>query len=110
MWSNTRRATAASSRSCVMGASSAGSTSADGRPTSRRDGITCHSHVCHLRDASLDAAVKAARRRPSRYVAINVDQGVHMTYAGGRTLLDADSHVMELPGFLRDHADPADRD
>jgi uncharacterized protein len=33
-----------------------------------------------------------------------------MTYAGGRTLLDADSHVMELPGFLREHADASDRE
>ena len=33
-----------------------------------------------------------------------------MAYASGRTFLDADSHVMELPGFLRDHADPAMRD
>lgn len=29
-----------------------------------------------------------------------------MTYATGRRYLDADSHLMELPGFLRDHADP----
>ena len=29
-----------------------------------------------------------------------------MTYASGRTFFDADSHVMELPDFLRDHADP----
>lgn len=29
-----------------------------------------------------------------------------MTYATGRRFLDADSHLMELPGFLRDHADP----
>jgi predicted TIM-barrel fold metal-dependent hydrolase len=29
-----------------------------------------------------------------------------MTYAGGRRVLDADSHLMELPGFLADHADP----
>jgi len=28
-----------------------------------------------------------------------------MTYAGGRTILDADSHVMELPGFLDDFMD-----
>jgi uncharacterized protein len=33
-----------------------------------------------------------------------------MAYATGRTFLDADSHLMELPGFLRDHADPAMRD
>ncbi len=29
-----------------------------------------------------------------------------MAYAEGRTFLDADSHIMELPDFLRDHADP----
>src|SRR5688572_13370905 len=29
-----------------------------------------------------------------------------MTYAQGRTYYDADSHIMELPGFLTDHADP----
>lgn len=33
-----------------------------------------------------------------------------MPYAEGRTFLDADSHIMELPNFLRDHADPAMRD
>lgn len=30
-----------------------------------------------------------------------------MTYAGGRPMLDADSHLMELPGFLDDHIEPA---
>src|SRR5215211_891603 len=29
-----------------------------------------------------------------------------MTYAGDRVMLDADSHVMELPDFLAAHADP----
>lgn len=29
-----------------------------------------------------------------------------MPYAQGRTYYDADSHIMELPDFLRDHADP----
>src|SRR5260221_8158269 len=29
-----------------------------------------------------------------------------MTYAQGRTFYDADSHIMELPDFLRDYADP----
>src|SRR6185295_4078692 len=33
-----------------------------------------------------------------------------MTYADGRVMLDADSHVMELPDFLSAHADPAMRD
>lgn len=33
-----------------------------------------------------------------------------MTYAGGRRIVDADSHLMEWPGFLTDHADPAVRD
>jgi predicted TIM-barrel fold metal-dependent hydrolase len=33
-----------------------------------------------------------------------------MTYADGRLMLDADSHVMELPDFLSAHADPAMRD
>jgi predicted TIM-barrel fold metal-dependent hydrolase len=33
-----------------------------------------------------------------------------MTYAGDRVMLDADSHVMELPDFLTAHADPAMRD
>ena len=33
-----------------------------------------------------------------------------MAYATGRTYFDADSHVMELQGFLRDHADPGIRD
>lgn len=33
-----------------------------------------------------------------------------MPYATGRTFLDADSHLMELPDFLRDHADPGLRD
>ncbi|MFT7599431.1 MAG: putative TIM-barrel fold metal-dependent hydrolase [Acidimicrobiales bacterium] len=33
-----------------------------------------------------------------------------MTYAQGRVFLDADSHIMELPDFLRDNADPEFRD
>lgn len=33
-----------------------------------------------------------------------------MPYAQGRTYLDADSHLMELPDFLRNHADPKLRD
>ena len=33
-----------------------------------------------------------------------------MTYAGQRTILDADSHLMELPGFLDDFIEPAQRD
>jgi predicted TIM-barrel fold metal-dependent hydrolase len=33
-----------------------------------------------------------------------------MPYAEGRTFLDADSHLMELPDFLRDHADPGLRE
>src|SRR6478735_2212344 len=33
-----------------------------------------------------------------------------MTYAGARVIVDADSHLMERPGFLTDHADPGLRD
>ena len=33
-----------------------------------------------------------------------------MPYAEGRTFYDADSHIMELPNFLKDFADPAVRD
>lgn len=33
-----------------------------------------------------------------------------MPYAEGRTFFDADSHIMELPGFLSDFVDPALRD
>jgi predicted TIM-barrel fold metal-dependent hydrolase len=33
-----------------------------------------------------------------------------MTYAGERRILDADSHLMELPDFLTAHADPGARD
>ncbi|RAY16970.1 amidohydrolase [Actinomadura craniellae] len=33
-----------------------------------------------------------------------------MTYAGERTILDADSHVMELPDFLDEFLDPDQRD
>ena len=33
-----------------------------------------------------------------------------MTYARGRRIIDADSHLMEWPGFLSDHVDPALRD
>jgi predicted TIM-barrel fold metal-dependent hydrolase len=33
-----------------------------------------------------------------------------MTYAGARRIVDADSHLMEWPGFLTDHADPRLRD
>ena len=29
-----------------------------------------------------------------------------MTYAGDRVLYDADTHIMELPDFLRKFADP----
>ena len=29
-----------------------------------------------------------------------------MTYASGRRIIDADSHLMEWPTFLTDHADP----
>jgi predicted TIM-barrel fold metal-dependent hydrolase len=32
------------------------------------------------------------------------------TYVGGRLVYDADSHVMELPGWLEDHADAATRE
>lgn len=32
------------------------------------------------------------------------------TYAGARLCFDADSHIMELPDFFREFADPADRD
>ena len=33
-----------------------------------------------------------------------------MAYARDRTYLDADSHIMELPNFLIEHADPKFRD
>jgi predicted TIM-barrel fold metal-dependent hydrolase len=33
-----------------------------------------------------------------------------MSYAGGRLIHDADSHLMELPDFLTRHADPSSRD
>ena len=33
-----------------------------------------------------------------------------MTYAGGRAILDADSHVMELADFLDEHIEPTARD
>src|SRR5258708_2794036 len=33
-----------------------------------------------------------------------------MTYAAGRRILDADSHVMELADFLDDFIEPAQRD
>ena len=33
-----------------------------------------------------------------------------MPYAEGRTFFDADSHIMELPNFMADFADPAVRD
>jgi uncharacterized protein len=33
-----------------------------------------------------------------------------MTYAGGRRIIDADSHLMEWPGFLTHHVDPVLRD
>jgi predicted TIM-barrel fold metal-dependent hydrolase len=33
-----------------------------------------------------------------------------VTYAGTRRIVDADSHVMETPTFLSDHADPSMRD
>ena len=32
------------------------------------------------------------------------------TYAGDRRVVDADSHVMEWPGFLTENADPHVRD
>ncbi|MEY3559553.1 MAG: hypothetical protein RL374_2259, partial [Actinomycetota bacterium] len=33
-----------------------------------------------------------------------------MTYAGDRVLYDADTHIMELPDFLKKFADPEIRD
>ena len=33
-----------------------------------------------------------------------------MPYSSGRVVHDADAHIMETPGWLRDHADPAIRD
>ncbi len=33
-----------------------------------------------------------------------------MSYAGNRRIIDADSHLMEWPGFLTDNADPSLRD
>ncbi|MFV0260815.1 MAG: amidohydrolase family protein [Acidimicrobiales bacterium] len=36
--------------------------------------------------------------------------GPGSTYGGGRRIVDADSHLMEWPGFLVDHADPDLRD
>ena len=33
-----------------------------------------------------------------------------MTYAAERVLYDADSHIMELPNFLSDYADPLMRE
>jgi predicted TIM-barrel fold metal-dependent hydrolase len=33
-----------------------------------------------------------------------------MTYAAGRRIVDADSHLMEWPGFLTDHVDPRFRE
>jgi uncharacterized protein YndB with AHSA1/START domain len=36
--------------------------------------------------------------------------GAVMPYAQGRTFFDADSHIMELPDFLTQYADPAFRD
>jgi predicted TIM-barrel fold metal-dependent hydrolase len=33
-----------------------------------------------------------------------------MTYADDRIIYDADSHIMELPGWLEDHAEPAERE
>lgn len=35
---------------------------------------------------------------------------ISMTYAGDRVLFDADTHIMELPDFLRKYADPDIRD
>jgi hypothetical protein len=32
-----------------------------------------------------------------------------MTYAGGRVIHDADSHIMESPVWLREYADEATR-
>src|SRR5207237_2516913 len=49
----------------------------------------------------------AVRRLASRATR---PRGAHMPYAEGRTFFDADSHLMELPGFLRDHADPSIRE
>ena len=33
-----------------------------------------------------------------------------MTYGNGRRIVDADSHLIEWPGFLTDHVDAALRD
>src|SRR5262245_61124797 len=34
----------------------------------------------------------------------------HTPYAGDRTIFDADSHIMELPDWLPNYADPSVRD
>src|SRR4051812_20238323 len=51
-----------------------------------------------------------SRNREAHDRRIRLMGGDLMPYASGRTFLDADSHIMELPGFLRDHADPEVRD
>jgi predicted TIM-barrel fold metal-dependent hydrolase len=45
---------------------------------------------------------------PARATIVHLSHGTprQMTYAQGRTFYDADSHIMELPDFLKDHADP----
>src|SRR5262245_30404420 len=53
------------------------------------------------RGATLVRAGKRREPRPRR---------TNMTYAQGRTFFDADSHIMELPDFLKAYADPGLRD
>ncbi len=41
---------------------------------------------------------------------VHSSEGSAATYVSGRRYLDADSHIMELPGFIEPFADPAIRD
>src|SRR5262249_47203386 len=54
------------------------------------------------------AAPSKARltRRPLKLEHAPRTRGTPMTYAQGRVINDADSHIMELPDFLRAHPDP----
>jgi len=63
---------------------------------------------------SEDRGGAGTRRRPERNEFVVPDRSARhalpMPYVSGRTVHDADAHIMEPPTWLRDHADPSLRD
>jgi predicted TIM-barrel fold metal-dependent hydrolase len=63
------------------------------------------------RDARDGAATERVTRKGRRAIVLAFARSGPMTYApADRAFYDADSHIMELPSFLKDYADPGLRD